>query len=90
MRIDVFLKKVCVVKSRSLAAKLCDEGKVLIDGRPAKSSKEVKVGDEVSVTHGPHELAFCVLALPEGNVSKAQATSYYRVTGQTQVSGPFD
>ncbi len=90
MRIDVFLKKICVVKSRSLAAKLCDEGKVLVNGRPAKSSKEVKVGDEVRIVHGSRELTFSILALPEGNISKAQAPSYYRVTGQTQVSGAFD
>jgi len=90
LRIDVFLKKVCLLKSRSLAAKLCDDGKVLINGRPAKSSKELKAGDEVSVTHGSRELTFSVLDLPDGNVSKAQATSYYRVTGGTQGSGPFD
>lgn len=90
MRIDVFLKKICVVKSRSLAAKLCDEGKVLINGHPAKSSKDVKVGDEISVAQGPDELAFSVLALPEGNVSKAEAPSYYRVTGRTQIPGAFD
>lgn len=90
MRIDVFLKKTCLTKSRSSAAKLCDEGKVLIDGRPAKSSKEVKVGDEVRVTLGSRELTFSVLALPEGNVSKAQAPSFYRLKGQTRVSGAFD
>ena len=90
MRIDVFLKKVCLVKSRSLAAKLCDDGKVLINGRAAKSSKEVKAGDVVSVTHGSRELALSVLAVPEGNVSKAQAASYYRVTGGTQGSVSLD
>jgi len=90
LRIDVFLKKICVAKSRSLAAKLCDQGKVLINGQPAKSSKDVKVGDEVRVAQGPGELTFSVLTLPEGNVSKAQAPSYYSVTGRTQVPGAFD
>ena len=90
MRIDVFLKKICVAKSRSSAAKLCDEGKVLINGRPAKSSKEVKVDDEVRVTLGSQELTFSVLALPEGNISKAQAPSCYRLKGQAQVPGVFD
>lgn len=90
MRIDVFLKKICVAKSRSLAAKLCDDGKVSINGHPSKSSKEVKVDDEIRVVQGSHELVFSVLALPEGNISKAQAPSYYRVTSRTQVSRTFD
>lgn len=90
MRIDVFLKKICVVKSRSMAAKLCDEGKVLINGHPAKSSKDVRVGDEVRVTQAAREFVLHVVALPEGNVSKAQAPSCYRVTGRTQVPGVFD
>ncbi len=90
MRIDVFLKKVCLIKSRSAAAKLCDDGKVLINGQRAKSSKDVKVGDDVRVAHGSCELAFTVLALPEGNVSRAQAPSCYRVTGRTEVPGILD
>jgi ribosomal 50S subunit-recycling heat shock protein len=79
-----------MAKSRSSAAKLCDEGKVLINDRPAKSSKEVKVDDEVRVTLGSRELTFSVLALPEGNISKTQAPSCYRLKGRTQISGVFD
>lgn len=80
MRIDVFLKKVCIVKSRSAAARLCEEGKIAVNGRPAKSSKDVKPEDEVSVMLGPKELTFTIVALPEGNVSRAQASSFYRIT----------
>jgi ribosome-associated heat shock protein Hsp15 len=84
LRIDVFLKKVCIAKSRSMAARLCEEGEVYVGGHQAKSSKEVRVGDEIRVVHGSRELIFSVVALPEGNVSKAQASSYYRVTSQTR------
>jgi len=90
LRIDLFLKKVCLVKSRSLAARLCDEGKVTINGRPAKSSKDVKIDDEIKVVQGPRELTFRVIALPEGNISKAQAHSFYRAIGQEQVAETFE
>ncbi|UCF78235.1 MAG: RNA-binding protein [Candidatus Eiseniibacteriota bacterium] len=82
MRIDVFLNKVCIVKSRSAAAKLCQEQKITVNGRPAKSSKEVKPEDEITVVLGSRELAISVVAVPDGNVSKAQAPSYYRVIDQ--------
>jgi ribosomal 50S subunit-recycling heat shock protein len=90
LRIDLFLKKVCIVKSRSLAARLCDEGKVTVNGRRAKSSKDVKIDDEIKVVQSPRELTLRVIALPEGSVSKAQAHSFYRAIGQEQVARTFE
>lgn len=90
MRIDLFLKKVFVVKSRSAAARLCDEGKITVNGRPAKSSKDVKPDNLVSVMLGPKELTFSIVALPEGNVSKAQAQSFYRITGLKRAETAFE
>ncbi len=89
MRIDLFLKKLCIVKSRSAAGRLCDEGKVTVNGRPAKSSKEVKVGDEIVLAQDRVETVFSVVALPEGNVSKAQAPSYYSVISRKQTEKTF-
>jgi len=80
LRVDLFLKKVHIAKSRSAAARLCEEEKIAVNGRPAKSSKDVKPEDRVSVTLGPKELTFTIVALPEGNVSKAQAQSFYKIT----------
>jgi ribosomal 50S subunit-recycling heat shock protein len=90
LRIDLFLKKVCVVKSRSAAAKLCQERKVTVNGRPAKGSKEVKPDDEISVALGSKELTFSIVALPEGNVSKAQAPSFYRVIDLKRAPEAFE
>lgn len=86
----MFLKKICVVKSRSAAAKLCQEGKIAVNGRPAKSSKEIKPADEISVSFDSRELTLSVVSLPEGNVSKAQAPSFYRVIDQKRASGAFE
>ncbi|MCX5801367.1 MAG: S4 domain-containing protein [Candidatus Eisenbacteria bacterium] len=90
MRIDLFLKRICIVKSRSAAARLCEEEKVAVNGKAAKSSKAVKPEDEVSVVLGPKELTFSIVALPEGNVSKAQAPSFYRITGLKLTPGVFE
>ena len=90
MRIDLFLKTVCIVRSRSAAARLCEEEKITVNGRPARSSKDVKPEDEVSVILGPKELIFSIVALPEGNVSKAQAPSFYRITSLKRTPGVFE
>lgn len=90
MRIDLFLKKVCIVKSRSAAAKLCQEQRITVNGRPAKSSKDVRPDDEISVALGPKELVVSVVALPDGNVSKAQAPSFYRVIDSKHAPRSFE
>jgi ribosomal 50S subunit-recycling heat shock protein len=90
LRIDLFLKKVCIVKSRSAAARLCEEEKITINGRPAKSSKDVKPDDVVSVILVPQELTFSIVALPEGNVSKAQAPSFYKITSSKRTPEAFE
>jgi len=90
LRIDLFLKKICIVKSRSAAARLCEEGKISVNGRLAKSSKAVKPEDEISIVLGPRELVFSIMALPESNVSKAQAPSFYRILSEKRLPGAFE
>lgn len=58
MRIDKFLKISRVLKKRSVAKKLADYEKVTINGKLAKPSSLVKIGDVVTVTFGEKELTF--------------------------------
>ncbi|MBS3972967.1 MAG: RNA-binding S4 domain-containing protein [Erysipelotrichia bacterium] len=58
MRIDKFLKISRVLKKRSVAKKLADFDKVSINGKLAKPSTLVNVGDVVNVTFGEKELTF--------------------------------
>ena len=51
VRLDKFLWSVRLFKKRSDAADACQKGHVLVNGNPAKPSKEVKVGDEISVKY---------------------------------------
>ena len=45
MRLDKFLKVSRVIKRRSVANEACDNAHVTANGRPAKASYDVKVGD---------------------------------------------
>ena len=45
MRLDKFLKVSRLIKRRTVANEACDAGRVSVNGKPAKASQEVKVGD---------------------------------------------
>ncbi len=52
-----------------MANRLCDAGRVTLNGRMAKPAAEVEVGDMVGVNFGPRQLVVKVLRLPEGRPS---------------------
>jgi ribosomal 50S subunit-recycling heat shock protein len=49
MRLDQFLKVSRIVPRRPLAKRLCDEGRIRINGRPAKAAGEIHSGDILEV-----------------------------------------
>lgn len=78
MRIDKFLKVSRVIKRRSVAADACDGGRIEINGKVAKPSKDVKIGDVVTVSFGNNTLCFEVLDVNEKQ-TKQSAETMYRV-----------
>ncbi|MBR2955649.1 MAG: RNA-binding S4 domain-containing protein [Clostridia bacterium] len=78
MRIDKFLKVSRVIKRRSVAADACDGGRIEINGKVAKPSKDVKIGDVVTVSFGNNTLRFEVLDINEKQ-TKQSAETMYRV-----------
>ena len=52
MRVDKFLKVSRLIKRRTVAKDVSDQGRVLINGREAKPSSSVKLGDEITVQFG--------------------------------------
>ena len=52
MRLDKFLKVSRVIKRRPVANEACDAGRVMINGKVAKASTEVKIGDVVEIKFG--------------------------------------
>lgn len=81
MRIDKFLKLSRVIKRRSVAQEACDGGRIEINGKPAKPSKDVKVGDKVTVSFGNRTLSFEVLDVGEIQ-TKQSAEGMYRVIAE--------
>jgi ribosomal 50S subunit-recycling heat shock protein len=77
--VDVFLKQSRLVKRRSLAKELCDEGAVLVNGRPARAGKELALGDEITLNLRSRTLAVSVAELPERAVSASRSRDLYLV-----------
>ncbi len=69
MRLDKYLQSSRLVKRRALANRLCDAGRVTLNGSRAKPAAEVAPGDQIGVNFGPRQLVVKVLRLPDGRRS---------------------
>jgi ribosomal 50S subunit-recycling heat shock protein len=78
MRIDKFLKNARLIKRRTIAKEACEQGRVLLNDRPAKPGAEVKLGDIVLIRFGNGEIKARVTALTE-SARKEDAASMYEV-----------
>ena len=77
MRLDKYLKVSRLIKRRTVANEACDSERVFVNGRPAKASYDVKVGDKLELHFGARTLAVEVLAVAE-SVRKDDASAMYR------------
>ena len=78
MRLDKYLKVSRIIKRRTVANEACDAAHVTVNGRPAKASYDVKVGDEIIVSFGQRTLKIRVLDVRDFT-AKADASSLYEV-----------
>ena len=78
MRLDKFLKVARIIKRRTVANDACDTEHVEVNGRRAKASYDVKVGDVISVTFGERTLKLRVLEVKD-SVAKADASGMYEI-----------
>ena len=78
MRLDKWLKVSRLIKRRTVANEACDAAHVTVNGRPAKASYDVKVGDILEITFGARTLRIRVLEVKE-TVGKDAASSLYEV-----------
>ncbi|MBR6451686.1 MAG: RNA-binding S4 domain-containing protein [Lachnospiraceae bacterium] len=77
MRLDKYLKVSRIIKRRTVANEACDAGRVTINGRPAKASTDVKVGDVLEIMFGTKPVKVEVLSVQE-TVKKEAAAEMYR------------
>lgn len=78
MRLDKYLKVSRIIKRRAVANDACDASCVTVNGRPAKASYDVKVGDILEITFGSRTLKIRVSDVKE-TVGKNDASTLYEV-----------
>lgn len=81
MRLDKYLKVSRLIKRRTVANEACDNGLVTVNGKPARASYEVQVGDRISMQFGVRSVTVEVLSVQE-TVRQANAAALYREVGR--------
>ena len=78
MRLDKFLKVSRIIKRRTVAKEACDKGIVTINGKLAKSSSEVNVGDLLEIQFGEKLMKFKIREIKD-NVLKNDAKEMFEI-----------
>lgn len=87
MRLDLFLKTSRLIPRRSLAQEFCDAGLIKVNGTAAKSSKEVKAGDEIEIKRRSRITRLKILEIPaQKQVSKQSAANLFEVLSEETVN----
>lgn len=84
MRIDKWLWASRFFKTRSLAARACDLGRIQCNGQPVKPSREVHAGDRLRVKNDSGEFELDVLAVSEIRGPAVVAQTLYLETASSR------
>ncbi len=77
MRIDDYLSTVGIIKRRTVAKEMADNGLIEVNGRRIKASYDVRIQDIIAIK-GSHPFVAEVLDIPHGSVSKQARASYFK------------
>ena len=77
MRLDKYLKVSRLIKRRTVANEACDAGRVTVNGKVAKASLDVKVGDKISIKFGDKTVDAEILSVQE-TVRKEEAKDMFK------------
>ena len=80
MRLDKYLKVSRLIKRRTVANEACDSERVSVNGKPARASYEVKVGDVIEIRFGARRTRVQVLKVSEF-AAKDEAPAMYKELG---------
>ena len=78
MRLDKYLKVSRIIKRRTVANDACDAGRVLVNGKPARASYDVKIGDILELQLGSRSVKAQVLSVNE-YAKKEMADEMYKI-----------
>ena len=81
MRLDKYLKVSRIIKRRTVANDACDLGRVMINGKTAKPSSEVKIGDVLDIRLGSGTICVKVLSIQE-HALKSDANLMYELVNK--------
>ena len=84
LRIDKWLWAARFFKSRALASRACELGRIESNGQPVKASREVRAGDRLQVKNDGGDFQVEVLALSEMRGPAALAQTLYRETERSR------
>jgi len=84
MRLDKFLKISRLIKRRTIAKEVADQGRIEINGRKAKASSDLAVGDELTIQFGHTRLTVKVESLKE-HIRKDEAGMLYSIIKEEKV-----
>jgi ribosomal 50S subunit-recycling heat shock protein len=85
MRLDKFLKVSRLIKRRTLAKEVSDQGRILVNGVQAKASTNVKVGDELTVRFGQRVVTVRIENIKETS-KKDEAAEMYTTLKDERIS----
>lgn len=78
MRLDKYLKVSRLIKRRTVANEACDAEKIIVNGKVARASYDVKIGDVIEINMGQRALKISVEKVTE-YVTKETAAELYKV-----------
>lgn len=78
MRVDKYLKVARILKRRTISKELADNSRVLVNDKVAKPSKDIDIGDTITVLYGQRFLKVKVLSLAN-QTKKNEANALYEV-----------
>ncbi|OXS73642.1 RNA-binding S4 domain-containing protein [Domibacillus enclensis] len=84
MRLDKFLKVSRIIKRRTLAKEVADQGRILINGNEGKASSSVKVGDELTIRLGRRVMTVQIDKLLD-TTKKDEAAGMYTILKEEQL-----
>ena len=83
MRLDKYLKVSRLIKRRIVANDACDAERISVNGKRAKASYDVKLGDEITVVFGQKSVTVKVLDIRE-TTKKSEAVGMYEVISESE------